>query len=233
MQNLTIDLVITAALLGAGLAMDAFSVSLANGLAEPKMSGGRTAGIAGTYAGFQFAMPLIGWYLVTRVAEAFEAFRPFIPWIALALLLLIGGSMLKDGIAENRDARRSDESGENGSGISSESDKEGRADKEKEVEAEEKVAADTSVRLGIGALMMQGVATSIDALSVGFTISDYDLKMALASALIIGIVTFAICVAGLRIGRKLGTVLAGKASILGGIILIAIGLEIWVKGVFF
>lgn len=209
MQTLTIELMITAALLGAGLAMDAFSVSLANGLAEPHMSGGRIAGIAGTYAGFQFAMPLIGWFLVTRVAEQFEAFRPLIPWIALALLLFIGGGMLKDGIAENRDAR------------SNESDKDGRTDK------------GAAARLGAGALMMQGIATSIDALSVGFTISDYDYKMALASALIIGMVTFVICIAGLRIGRSLGTVLAGKASILGGIILIAIGLEIWVRGVFF
>ena len=223
MQNLTLDLIITAALLGAGLAMDAFSVSLANGLAEPKMSGGRTAGIAGTYAGFQFAMPMIGWFLVTRVAEKFEAFRPFIPWIALILLLMIGGSMLKDGISENRDARGSDKSDK--------SDRE--AFVENDAEQIEKDAISSATRLGIGALMMQGIATSIDALSVGFTISDYDFKMALASALIIGIVTFAICVAGLRIGRRLGTVLAGKASILGGIILIAIGLEIWVKGVFF
>lgn len=214
MQNLTLDLIITAALLGAGLAMDAFSVSLANGLAEPKMSGGRTAGIAGTYAGFQFAMPLIGWYLVTRVAEKFEAFRPFIPWIALALLLMIGGSMLKDGIEENRkeEGEKADDRGDAG---------------------REETATVSAACLGIGALMMQGVATSIDALSVGFTISDYDFKMALASAIIIGLVTFVICVAGLRIGRKLGTVLAGKASILGGIILIAIGFEIWVKGVFF
>ena len=75
--------------------MDAFSVSLANGLAEPKMSIGRTMGIAGVYALFQFAMPMIGWFLVEKVAEKFEVFRPLIPWIALILLLLIGGSMLE------------------------------------------------------------------------------------------------------------------------------------------
>ena len=80
---------------------------------------------------------------------------------------------------------------------------------------------------------MQGIATSIDALSVGFTIAAYSLLQAVSASLIIGVVTLFICLAGLRIGQKLGTVLAGKASILGGIILIGIGLEIWIRGVFF
>ena len=71
--------------------------------------------------------------------------------------------------------------------------------------------------------------TSIDALSVGFTIAEYDLSMALACAGIIAAVTFAICMAGLAIGKKAGTRLAGKAGILGGIILIVIGLEIFIS----
>ena len=79
--------------------------------------------------------------------------------------------------------------------------------------------------------MLQGVATSIDALSVGFTIADYTPAAAVTEAVIIGIVTFAICIAGLLIGRKFGTKLAGKANVLGGIILIAIGLEIFIKGI--
>lgn len=203
---LTFELIITAAALGVGLAMDAFSVSLANGLAEPDMDAGRTIGIAGIYAGFQFAMPLIGWFLVTRVEEKFEAFRPLIPWMALILLLLIGGGMIKDGIAENRS---------------------------KNIEDEKSAAIKSAHRIGFGALLMQGVATSIDALSVGFTISEYNFHGAICSAMIIGVVTFVICAIGLRIGRRLGTVLASKASIFGGLILIAIGLEIWIKGVFF
>ena len=224
---MTFELVITAAALGVGLAMDAFSVSLANGLAEPHMNTGRTVGIAGVYACFQFAMPMIGWYLVTRVAEKFEAFRPFIPWIALILLLMIGGSMLKDGIEENRSKK---DKGENGSvdvaGGNTERNEPDNAEAAKSTSG-------AGYKLGFGALIMQGIATSIDALSVGFTISDYALSQAIFSALIIGVVTFVICVAGLRIGRKLGTILVGKASILGGIILIIIGLEIWVRGVFF
>lgn len=200
------ELIITSVLLGAGLAMDAFSVSVANGLADTGMKTGRVLSIAGTFACFQFAMPLIGWFLVTRAAEKFEWFSPLIPWIALMLLLIIGGGLLKDGTEELRAAK---------SGAEYEEDQ------------------SDAAKLGFWALMMQGVATSIDALSVGFTISSYSAAQALASALIIGAVTMLICLAGLRIGRRLGEVLAGRASILGGLILIGIGIEIWIKGVFF
>lgn len=182
---------VNSVLLGVGLAMDAFSVSMANGLNEPKMKWPRMALIAGTFAAFQIAMPLIGWVCVHTVVQYFQAFEKFIPWIALALLGYIGGKMLIEGIKGGD-------------------------------EQEEKPG------LGLGALMVQGIATSIDALSVGFTISEYNAVMAAVASLIIGIVTFAICVGGLMIGKKFGTRLAGKASILGGVILIAIGLEIFI-----
>lgn len=200
------ELLITSVLLGVGLAMDAFSVSIANGLADSGMNKGRMLSIAGTFAGFQFMMPMIGWLLVTEAARLFKWFSPLIPWIALILLLIIGGGLLKDGIEELRDSKT------------------GTAEADK--------LSDTA-KLGFWALMMQGVATSIDALSVGFTTAAYNSMQALVSSLIIGVVTLFICLAGLRIGRRLGTLLAGRASILGGIILIGIGFEIWVKGVFF
>ncbi len=82
-----------------------------------------------------------------------------------------------------------------------------------------------------GGLLLQGLATSIDALSVGFTIADYPAPAACVEALIIGVVTFGICMVGLRLGKRFGTRLAGKASILGGVILIAIGIEIFLKGI--
>ncbi len=193
-------------LLGAGLAMDAFSVSIANGLADSEMKTGRMFSIAGTFAGFQFLMPMAGWFLVTEAARVFKWFSPLIPWIALVLLLIIGGGLLKDGIEELRVSKAG--------------------------AAEESEPADAA-KLTFWALMMQGVATSIDALSVGFTTASYNSMQALVSSLIIGVVTLIICLAGLRIGRRLGELLAGRASILGGLILIGIGLEIWVKGVFF
>ena len=93
-------------------------------------------------------------------------------------------------------------------------------------DSEEEVAG-----VGFTALLVQGVATSIDALSVGFTIAEYGWLMALVCALIIAAVTFAICMGGLVIGRKFGTRLAGKASILGGVILILIGIEIFLTGI--
>ena len=174
--------------------MDAFSVSMANGLNAPKMSRSMRIMIPLTFAVFQFLMPVIGWFCVRSVAEAFVSFQRAIPWIALVLLLFIGGKMLLEGI-RGGDTEHAD--------------------------------AD----LKPGALLMQGVATSIDALSVGFTIAEYHVAQALAAGLIIGGVTFVICSCGLRIGQRFGTRLAGKASILGGVILIGIGIEIFITGV--
>lgn len=182
-------------LLGVGLAMDAFSVSLANGLNEPKMKKNKMCGVAGVFAGFQALMPMIGWICVHMIVQYFQAFQKCIPWIALVLLVFIGGKMLLEGI-KNKDG---------------------------EVEKPE---------VGLAALFVQGVATSIDALSVGFTISEYGPFMAIVCALIIAVVTFIICMAGLFIGKKVGTRIAGKANILGGVILIFIGIEIFVTGVF-
>lgn len=185
---------INSVLLGVGLAMDAFSVSMANGLKEPQMKAGRMSLIAGVYAFFQFAMPMIGWIFVHTVVVYFLSFEKFIPWIALILLLFIGGKMLIEGIKGG--------------------DEEDNSPKQ----------------LSFGVLIVQGIATAIDALSVGFTIAEYDWVMAVVASLIIAIVTFAICIGGLVIGKKIGTKLNNKAAILGGVILIVIGIEIWAKG---
>lgn len=182
-------------LLGVGLAMDAFSVSMANGLSEPDMRKGRMCTIAGVFAGFQAFMPLLGWVCVHTVIRYFRAFEKFIPWLALILLVFIGGKMLIDGF-------RNKELEGNNSGV------------------------------GNGALLIQGIATSIDALSVGFTIAGYGWFMALTAAIIISVVTFLICMCGLMIGKRFGMKLSNKAQILGGNILILIGLEIFIKGVF-
>lgn len=182
-------------LLGVGLAMDAFSVSLANGLHDPQMRTGKMCAMAGVFAFFQALMPVIGWICIHTIVQYFAAFETLIPWIALGLLGYIGGKMLYDSLSG----------------------------KEAEKEAP---------RLGIAALVVQGIATSIDALSVGFTIAEYPLTMALVCAFIIAAVTFVICMAGIAIGRKAGTKLAGKAGILGGAILIFIGLEIFITSWF-
>lgn len=181
--------------LGVGLAMDAFSVAMANGIREPKMSPEKTCGIAGIFAIFQGLMPLLGWICIHTVVQYFQAFQDWIPWIALALLGYIGGKMLYEGIKSQS-------------------------------------CPVVPAVLGFGALLVQGIATSIDALSVGFTIANYLFPMALVSALLIAAVTFIICMIGLYIGKKAGSCLSGKAGIVGGAILIFIGLEIFITSWF-
>lgn len=182
--------------------MDAFSVSLANGLKEPNMKKRRMCFMAGIYAFFQFAMPMIGWLCVHTIVEYFEKFELFVPWIALILLLYIGGKMIWEALRESK-------------------------------EANDEESVEERVVLTFATLILQGLATSIDALSVGFTIADYGLLMAFVASMIIAAVTFIICMAGLLIGKRAGQHLSSKATILGGIILILIGIEIFVKGIFF
>jgi len=184
--------IIEAILLGVGLAMDAFSVSIANGLNEPNMSKKKSVSISLTFGIFQYAMPLIGWLCVHYLLNAFNAFQPFIKWIALGLLLFIGGKMIIEALSGDED---------------------------------------TSPALNITAIIIQGIATSIDALSVGFTIANYDFLKANIECLIIGVVTTIVCIFGTWVGKKIGTKFNKSASIIGGIILIAIGVLIFVEGV--
>ena len=194
---MTIDFafILTNLLLGVGLAMDAFSVSMANGLNESAMKQGKMWSIAGIFGIFQGLMPLIGWICIHTIVQYFTAFELLIPWIALALLCYIGGKMVLDGLhPDPEDAAKPG--------------------------------------LGFAALLVQGIATSIDALSVGFTIAEYDLPAALLASAIIAAVTVVICYAGVIIGKTVGNKIAGKANILGGVILILIGIEIFITGVF-
>ncbi len=184
---------LNSALLGIGLAMDAFSVSLANGMREGQMKTRRLCGIAGLFAAFQGLMPLIGFLLVHTAVQYFRSLEPAIPFIALILLCLIGGKMVLEGW------RGGDQ--------------------------------DTAPAMGFGGLLVQGVATSIDALSVGCTIASYNWLQATVAALIIAAVTFVICCVGLLVGRTVGTRLSGKAEIFGGVILILIGIEICLSGI--
>lgn len=188
--------IINSILLGVALAMDAFSVSMANGLAGKDMGIGRSCAIAGTYGFFQAVMPMTGWFLVNLAVSVFTYLEGAIPYIALLLLIFVGVHMIREGVGKNG-----------------------------ETEAE-------GYRLGNAELFVQGIATSIDALSVGFTLASYSVYKAFAASLIIAVVTFFICMAGLAIGRRVGTVFSGKAVIGGGILLILIGLEIFFRGIF-
>ena len=188
-------LILESFLLGVGLAMDAFSVSLANGLHEPKMHKRKALLIAIIFGMFQGLMPLIGWICVHTLAEQFAIFEKFIPYIALALLSFIGGKMLYEGLKKKCDCE------------------------------------DETKPLTFGLLIVQGIATSIDALSVGFAIAEQNIWETLISVAIITALTFIICLAGVFIGQKFGDVISCKASVLGGIILILIGIEIFITGI--
>ncbi len=204
------------ALLGIGLAMDAFSVSIVNAVTEPGMRRARRYAIAGVYAFFQFAMPLAGWFCVRTIATIFISFQKFIPWIALVLLLFIGGKMIAETVRKHHgDDGDCADCGKSGA------------------ECKGCPMRNGSKKLSLPVLLMQGVATSIDALSVGFTIAEYGPAMAAVASLIIAAVTFAICMTGLLIGRAAAStrILTGRAQIAGGIILILIGIEIFIKGI--
>ena len=188
---------INSILLGIALAMDAFSVSIANGLGDPHMKGGKMSVVAGTYAFFQFAMPMLGWAMVHFLVQAFRVLELFIPWIALGLLTFLGIKMIVECIAENEEARLTKK------------------------EKKEEKAKDLTLSL----LLTQGIATSIDALSVGLTIEGYGVLEAFVCSLIIATVTFGLCMGGLYIGKTVGKKFS-YAGVMGGVILILIGLEI-------
>lgn len=180
--------ILNSVLLGVGLAMDAFSVSLANGLANHSLRIRSMCLIAGTFGFFQWLMPMAGWACVNRIVDLFQVLLPLVPWASLVLLVTIGGLMIRDGLSGEEDVK---------------------------------------VSVGLRYLLLQGLATSMDALSVGFTLAEYPFAKAMLASIIIGIVTFAICIAGLFLGKRFGMKLADKATILGGAILIGIGLEIF------
>lgn len=179
-------------LLGIGLSMDAFSISMASGLSEPDMPRSRMGIIAGIFAVFQFLMPMAGWCCVHFILEIFSALSPYIPWVSLCLLTALGLLMIRDGLTGGEES--------------------------------------AALRKGFIGLLVMAIATSIDALSVGFTIEKYTASDALTASAIIGIVTFAVCLAGIRLGKRFGMKLADKAVILGGGILIAVGLELALVG---
>ena len=190
--------IITAIGLGAGLAMDACAVSMSNGLANPKMKISKVFLIAGFFGVFQILMPIIGYLSITLLSDALgESFTTMFSYLVPWIALTL---LLILGIK-----------------MIVEGIKEG---KHKEEKVEEKV-------LTIGTLLVQAIATSIDALSVGVIYGNVNHFKAYITFLIVGIVTFFISFASVFIGKKFGTIFENKATIAGGIILCAIGLEIF------
>ena len=208
------ELIVISLGLGVGLAMDACAVSMTNGMNEPQMKFGRASLIAVMFGFFQALMPMIGWICVSLVAAQFELFAHWVPYIALVLLAIIGGKMLYDGIKAAKSAKQTNLD-------------------------ETDTSEQTRRKLTFGVLIVQAIATSIDALSTGFSLAKIagdnagtDWWKALISAGIIAVVTFGICLGAVYLGKKFGNKLGNKAQIVGGVILMIIGLEIFISGVF-
>lgn len=193
-------------LIGAALSMDAVAVSMTNGMTDPRMRPAKAAAIAFTYGVFQFGMPVIGYYCGYAFAAVVAQIAP---WLSFVLLAFIGGKMIFDCAAEMRE-------------------------KTPALARTELLRAPKT--LGVGKLLVQGVATSLDALAVGVTLLATETQSGLpfhaaACAAVIGAVTFLLSFAAVYIGKKAGDKFAGNAGIAGGLVLILIGLKILLEGV--
>lgn len=190
-------------LLSIGLAMDAFAVSIGNGLSMKKNEPKAALAIALSFGIFQALMPALGYFLGSTFEAAISRFDHI---IALVFLGFIGGKMIIDGIKELRENKN----------------------KEKAAETEEK-----TFKLSFGNLMIQSVATSIDALIVGVSFAALPNVNIWAAVLLIGVITFAISLVGVFSGKKFGQLLGSRAEIFGGLILVGIGVKVFVEHVFF
>ncbi len=187
-------------LIAVGLSMDAFAVSIGNGLSMKKSSPKAALAIAFSFGLFQALMPTAGYFLGSAFEDIIKDFDHF---IALIFLGFIGGKMIFDGIKELRAKKRGEEE-------------------------EEK-----PFKLSFGTLMIQAVATSIDALIVGVSFAALPDVNIWAAVVLIGITTFTISLVGVFFGKKFGQLLGSKAEVLGGIILVGIGLKVFIEHIFF
>lgn len=187
-------------LIAVGLSMDAFAVSIGNGLSMKKSSPKAALAIALSFGLFQAGMPLAGYFLGSAFEDIIKEFDHF---IALIFLGFIGGKMIFDGIKELRAKKRGEEE-------------------------EEK-----PFKLSFGTLMIQAVATSIDALIVGVSFAALPDVNIWAAVSLIGTTTFTISLVGVFFGKKFGQLLGSKAEVLGGIILVGIGLKVFIEHIFF
>ena len=194
-------------LIGVALSMDAFAVGLTDGIAEPFMSAFKTLIIALAFALFQFFMPVIGYYLGAAFTEVVSTIAPY---LSFALLAFLGGKAIADYAVERIRMRKN--------------------------HYLRPVLSAPRRPLGAIKLLVQAVATSLDALAVGVTLYAAETSAGLPfpfllCALIIGVTTFSLSVIAVSLGKKAGGSLSDNAEVFGGAILIAVGLKILLEGV--
>lgn len=175
-----------------GLAMDAFAVSISNGICYHRAGAKEAIKTALVFGGFQTIMPIIGFFAGLKIKNIVESIDH---WIALILLSFIGINMIIEGIKAMK------------------------AEKDGEVFVDKPYCTNKD-------LLVQGVATSIDALIAGVSFAMLNTSIVVA-VILIGLVTFVFCLFGVPIGKKFGSLIGRRAEIVGGLILIGIGIKIF------
>lgn len=202
---MTWQIILQIILFGIALAMDAFAVSITDGLIYQDINKKKSFFIASIFGLMQGIMPLIGFFIVEIISvvvgenggkDAGNIMAIVVTWVAFAALLVIGGKMLLEGVEHLK-------------------------------KPEENEARNFSYK----EVLIMGVATSIDALAVGVSLHA---GLSTPSTIwlhvsIIIVITFIISLIGLFLGKKITALLKGKyqiSEIIGGVILIS--LAIWV-----
>ena len=203
---MSVEIILQIVLLGIALSMDAFAVSVTDGLTYSDINKKKSFFIAGVFGFMQALMPLIGFFLVEGISSivgesggenAGKIMSDVVSWVAFSLLIFIGGKMLIEGI---RDLKKPEE------------EKESKLFSFKEV-------------------LYFGFATAIDALGTGVALhsglsNNYTIWLHVS---IIMVITFSISLIGLFLGNKITKLLKGKfeiTAIIGGCILII--LAVWI-----
>ena len=197
-------------IIGLGLSMDAFAVTISDLLAYPNTALPRNFLLPVTFGVFQGLMLAIGFFAGSFALDYIESFAG--P-LALVILAAIGGKMIIEAFKAMRVKHRQDDSAE----------PPGNANSAHKAPTDASSAHKTPV-LTLPVILIQAVATAIDALMVGVSLAALGVSILLAAPLI-GIVTFLICLLGLVIGRHFGQLLGDRAQVVGGIILILIGIR--------
>ena len=201
-------------LIAVGLSMDAFAVSITKGLPARRVRVREAAAVGAWFGAFQALMPLIGYFLGSRFREQIEAVDH---WVAFGILAVIGGNMIREGLAERREAGRA-------AAAETEAQPSAQADGP-ERDSEDGRQKAGRVDLHVRSMFILAVATSIDALAVGISLALLHVHI-LYAALFIGCTTFLISFGGVYVGRTFGTRFKNSATLLGGAILIFIGIRI-------
>lgn len=200
------ELVLQVLLIGVSLAMDAFAVSICDGMCYRDLNKKKGGAIALIFGAFQMAMPLVGFFIAFGLSQIIDGgvIDSFDHWVAFALLLFIGVKMIVDACLEMKKPAE-------------------------QIEPK---------HFNIAEVLVQGVATSIDALAVGISFiamrgEGITEVTVWGYTAIIGAVTVLIVAAGVFIGTRVGKLFekkTGVAQIIGGLILVGIGLKILIEG---